>query len=73
MNDTRNCGRCHACGDEVRILNPDGEEWCDVCERSQRPLSHGWSLALDTVDLMSCEEAVEKLKRLHEQWEVPGE
>lgn len=38
----RNCGRCHACGAKVRLVL-DGEEWCDECERYQRPRSHGWS------------------------------
>lgn len=37
-----NCGRCHDCGRPVRIVL-DGEEWCDNCQKYQRPISHGWS------------------------------
>lgn len=38
---TLNCGRCHNCGQPVRIAL-DGEEWCGNCQTYQRPASHGW-------------------------------
>jgi len=37
--------RCHRCGAQVRIVL-DGEEWCDICQRYQRPAAHGWHEAL---------------------------
>ncbi len=36
-----NCGRCHTCGAEVRMVL-DGEEYCPICEAYQRPRAHGW-------------------------------
>jgi len=33
------------CGRPVRIVL-DGEEWCDHCQRYQRPREHGWSRAV---------------------------
>jgi len=37
--------RCTKCGRPVRIVL-DGEEWCDHCQRYQRPREHGWSRAV---------------------------
>ena len=42
----RTCNRCHDCGEPVRLVPSDilgdSEEWCDRCQRYQRPAAHGW-------------------------------
>jgi hypothetical protein len=37
-----NCGRCHTCGAKIKPAL-DGEEWCPVCQKYQRPRAHGWA------------------------------
>lgn len=39
--NTRYCGHCHTCGDELRKVL-DGEEWCNTCKAYRRYFSHGW-------------------------------
>ena len=39
-----NCGRCHKCGETIKIVL-DGEEYCPNCQQYQRPVAHGWDRA----------------------------
>ena len=51
------CGRCHKCGERIHVVL-DGEEWCERCQKYQRPRAHGWSGAYD--DFSPCVEVREK-------------
>ena len=48
-----NCGRCHQCGADLRIVQ-DGEEWCSVCQTYRRYRSHGWSAAASDPNSETC-------------------
>ena len=57
VNTAGHCGRCHDCGQELRVVL-DGEERCAGCGASRRYVSHGWSRRALGADVGECRKKV---------------